>query len=57
VKEFKIGDLVSIDIDTPTRYGIVTILEASGTHVMVCWNNKTTWHNVKNLRVVGRNKL
>ena len=47
---FKVGQLVSVNVSTPSKWGLV--LEVVGVKVYVQWGYKAEWHNQENLKVV-----
>ena len=46
----KVGQLVSVNVNTPSKWGLV--LEVVGAKVSVQWGYKAEWHNQENLKVV-----
>ena len=47
---FKVGQLVSVNVSTPSKWGLV--LEVEGKKVHVQRGYKAEWHNQENLKVV-----
>jgi hypothetical protein len=47
---FKVGQLVSVNVSTPSKWGLV--LEVVGVKVYVQWGYKAEWYNQENLKVV-----
>jgi hypothetical protein len=47
---FKVGQLVSVNVEAPSKWGLV--LEVTGVKVYVQWGWKAEWHNQENLKVV-----
>jgi hypothetical protein len=47
---FKVGQLVSVNVEAPSKWGLV--LEVAGVKVYVQWGWKAEWHNQENLKVV-----
>ena len=47
---FKEGQLVSVNVEAPSKWGLV--LEVKGKKVHVQWGWKAEWHNQENLKVV-----
>jgi len=48
---FKVGQLVSVNVEAPSKWGLV--LEVVGVKVYVQWGWKAQWHHRDNLKVVS----
>ena len=54
---FKVGDMVAINVDHPSKWGIVVEVHGDSVElphkVRVQWGWKSQWHNSYNLKVVS----